>query len=498
MKQQILKLYLLLTVFVAHEVHAYTDSSIKRTIDVSKTIRAFPKLPGYFNTSLQKVPAPVIASVAGKAFGRPEIIRCWLNLDEMWDYRTRKYDFNFRPGIDKYKNIKEKHRETWDSQEESFINYYDYLKAFSASGKYIMLAIRRYERDVLNEKLPVSMSDWKMIFKEGLKHYKQRYPNIRYVEVGNEYEQINFMAATDEEYYKFYRLGYEAVNEINEELSLTGDQKILVGGPVPVGAFVKRIDRFTEQFSSDTNPKKQLDFLSWHEYTEPVLSTAFRESEIRNILRRHKLNEYTPLFVTEHAPVHFDKDLPGQSQINAANLVRTLYYASLYSPNICIFPWVLYHKKEEQTRFMWLSGPNKQTTPADSIQLSTIGASMKLLSMHSGKEIIIENNPESSQIVIGSQLPGKILLEAVNYAASPQNVELTIKNAAKLLNKDKVFVKQYIIDSTYRYVSVEAGLPVSREFEIDLNNNNDHTLSYKNLGENSIIAWEISATNGSY
>ena len=93
---------------------ADSTAEISRTIDVLVQSRPFPRLAGYINTSLQKAPAPVLAEMAEKEFGKPEITRCWLNLDEMWDYRTRKFNFDFQIGVDKYKDIKAKHRETWN------------------------------------------------------------------------------------------------------------------------------------------------------------------------------------------------------------------------------------------------------------------------------------------------------------------------------------------------------------------------------------------------
>ena len=67
-----------------------------RDIDVSRHQRLFPNLTGYRNTSIQKAPAPVLAELSEKEFGKAKITRCWLNLDEMWDYRTRKYEYNYQ------------------------------------------------------------------------------------------------------------------------------------------------------------------------------------------------------------------------------------------------------------------------------------------------------------------------------------------------------------------------------------------------------------------
>jgi hypothetical protein len=83
---------------------AETDASgivapIARTIDAAKTIRPWPDLTGCRNTSLQKAPAPALAAHSAERQGRPAITRCFLNLDEVWDYRTRTFDFNRPIGV---------------------------------------------------------------------------------------------------------------------------------------------------------------------------------------------------------------------------------------------------------------------------------------------------------------------------------------------------------------------------------------------------------------
>ncbi|MEN8226326.1 MAG: hypothetical protein ABFS05_13300, partial [Bacteroidota bacterium] len=82
-----------LCLFLSGELKAsdsYKDSAeIIRIIDASKDIRPFPDLVAYRNTSLQKAPAPILGEISEDVYGRAKITRCWLNLDEMWDYQTR-------------------------------------------------------------------------------------------------------------------------------------------------------------------------------------------------------------------------------------------------------------------------------------------------------------------------------------------------------------------------------------------------------------------------
>jgi hypothetical protein len=469
-------------------------TTINRTVDINRTTRDFPNLLAFRNTSLQKAPAPVIAEVSEKELGRPEVTRCWLNLDEMWDYRTREYNFNFKIGVDKYKAIKEKHRETWDWEVESPIHYYDYLKAFSKRSDDIMLTIRRYERDVLDGTLPVTMQDWKMIFKAGLKHYKMLYANIRYVELGNEYELKSFMNASNEEYYQFYRLGYEAVNEINAELGLVGAQKILVGGPVVTGGFIKRLNHFFEIYSKDQTAGKKLDFVSWHEYTAPAVNTAFREKELRDMLQKHGIDDRLPLFISEHDPYHYSEDKLEYHHQNAAGLVKTLYFSSLYSPNLKIMPWVLYHNSKIQTRFIWFDGPNEVNTTYDQIKMLPTGVSMKLLAMHKGKEILVDNAVNGSDLVIASQNADQVLIEAVNYGSS-RPVTLTLKNMKEKFGPGKVSVRKYLLDKKNNNVLTNpkrtSKVEILESVQLDLSNSGEVVLKHGPVERDGIVFWEI-------
>ncbi len=467
-------------------------SRIARDIDVSVTTRDFPSLVAYRNTSIQKAPAPVIAEVSEKELGRPAVTRCWLNLDEMWDYRTRTFDFNFRIGVDKYKSIADKQREAWDWEEETNIRYYDYLKAFSRRSDEIMLTIRRYERDALDGKLPVTMSDWKMLFKTGLKHYKMLCPNIRYVEVCNEPHIKSFMHATDEEYYQFYKLGYEAVAEVNEELRLEGRERILVGGPVITGNTIKLLDSFFRLYSRDSAPHKKLDFVAWHEYSIPVDKTAYREKEVRNLMEKYNLDKNLPFFISEHDPYHFSEDKHEYHYQNAAGLVKTLYFSSLYSPNVMIMPWVLYHNSKIQTRFMWFEGPNNSDTKYEEIKILPSGVSMKLLSQLKGREIRIDNSIQENDLVIGAFDGEKVLIEAVNYG-SAKPVSLMLSKVQSLLGTGRITVTKYIVDTghnsylTDKKQTMKINPDESRTVDVE----DKLELKHESAGSNSIIFWEI-------
>jgi hypothetical protein len=470
--------------------------AISRILDASDQVRAFPDLVAYRNTSLQKASAPVLAELSEKELGRPEVMRCWLNLDEMWDYRTRKYDFNFKIGVDKYKDIPEKHRESWNWEVESPVHFYEYLNAFNDHSNELMLTIRRYEKDIIDKKLPVTMKDWKMIFKKGLKHYKELYPKIRYIEVCNEYELKGFAAATDEQYYQFYKLAYEAVNEINKELNLSGKDLLLVGGPVVTNSFMKRIENFLEFYSQDKNPDKKLDFVSWHEYSVKIPETVNREKDLKNLLTKYGLSENLPLFISEHDPYHFSEDKIEYHMANSAGLPKTLYYSSVFSPSIKIMPWVLYHNSKIQTRFMWFDGPNEPDTKAEEIRMLPTGVSMKFLTMHKGgQEIQANNSVDDKALVLASAHQERLVVEAINYDTT-RKVSLKVVNLNEIFPeyKGKLHVVKYLIDNKHSNCLTRTDYPGGMEKVEDLlvkTRKGSIELVHSDLEKNGIVLWEI-------
>jgi hypothetical protein len=427
---------------------------IARVIDAAKTVRPWPNLTGCRNTSLQKAPAPVLAAHSAELLGRPAITRCFLNLDEVWDYRTRQFDFTRPIGVNPYKDVKDKHEETWGWELETKIPYEDYLKSFSQHSETILFTIRRYERDVLDGKLPITKEDWKMIFKEGLKHCKKLAPNIRYVEVCNEYHHKGFIGCTAEEYYRFYQLGYQAVNEVNLEMKLEGDDRILVGGPIAAREATNHLAEFFPLYRNDTSTDKRLDFVSWHDYGKSFKETANRAHDVKKLLAKAGLDENVPLFLTETDPFQFtkDKNLKNWKEqfhmLNATGLVSVLYFADRHSPGMKIFPWVLYHRPEQQLHYIWFDGPNAPETKADQLQLMPIGVSMQFLGWHKGEEMKVENALDKDELVLGSIEGDNIAVHVVNFGAA-RSVEIRLKLPTSLRDAGNVHVEEYLLDRTH-------------------------------------------------
>ena len=469
---------------------------ITRTIDASRYFRRFPDLVAYRNTSIQKAPAPVLAEVSEREFGEAKVTRCWLNLDEMWDYRTRRFNDNYPIGVHKYDDIPEKFRESWDWVTETNVHFQDYLKAFGKHSDAVLLCIRRYERDILDGKLGVSKEDWKTIFKHAVKQSKQACPNVRYIEVCNEYGCTGFIGCNPDEYYGFYRLAYQAVNEVNRELKLSGDDRILVGGPNVVRNAMLALNRFFDNFSRDSSPDKRLDFVTWHEYHNRYAETAYRQEQVRHMLSLNGLPADLPMFITEHDPYHPKAGSTEYNLINGAGLVKSLYFTSLYSPGVKIMPWVQYHDGEIQTRFMWFDGPNEPDTKAEELRMLPAGCSMKLLSMHKDWEIVVDNAIANDEIVLASVQNDGLVVQAVNYG-EPKDVGVRIEKLPKVfaaLGNRELRVSKYLVDQEHSNCVAKPDYPggIEKVGEYAVRpENGSITLEHPQLDKNGILLWKV-------
>ena len=471
-------------------------TSISRTIDASNYSDRFPELAAYRNTSIQKAPAPALAELSANEFGIAKITRCWLNLDEMWDYRTREYNYNYTIGVHKYDDVSEKHEESWGWVTETNVPFYDYLSAFSKYSDEIMLTIRRYERDILEGKLDVTMNDWKRIFKNAVIHYKGICSNLRYVEVCNEYAIKGFIGCTADEYYQFYKLAYEAVNEANAEMNLQDDNRILVGGPVVTGDIIKKMNLFFKNYSRDTSANKKMDFVSWHEYSKSYDAIAHREKQVRSMLDQHSLKENIPLFISEHDPYHPPAGSREYNLINGAGLVKSLYFTNYFSPGIKIMPWVQYHNAEIQTRFMWFGGPNEPDTKTKELRMLPAGCSMKFLSMHKDWEIEVDNALDKDEIVLASIQNDGLVVHVVNYD-KPRAVHIRLDNIPKSflnLKDGKIKAVKYLIDQQHSNCvanpDYSGGIEKVGDEWIELNGGSI-TLTHSKLAKNGILLWEL-------
>ena len=62
------------------------------TVETERVVRPWPRIERYQNSTLRYTPPADFPAFWASVNGRPRIIRTWITLDEVWDYRTDEWD----------------------------------------------------------------------------------------------------------------------------------------------------------------------------------------------------------------------------------------------------------------------------------------------------------------------------------------------------------------------------------------------------------------------
>lgn len=98
---------------------------VQVTVDCSRTLDKPPILWGHVNVSRRAPPPKELCGLIEREFGRPEVTRCWLMLDQAWDYRTDTYRFDYEINKDYYEGDAAKKRYGVQGFTTG-LHYYDY------------------------------------------------------------------------------------------------------------------------------------------------------------------------------------------------------------------------------------------------------------------------------------------------------------------------------------------------------------------------------------
>ncbi|WP_461059125.1 hypothetical protein [Streptomyces pseudoechinosporeus] len=217
-----------------------------------------------------------------------------------------------------------------------------------------------------------------------IRSLKEEYPRIKYVEAFNEPDwqfhgkQRHDGLPADETtlqidgLYRFYVPFYEAVDEVNKELRRA--DRVKLGGPGLSLMDPKWLEPFLDAYAADRNPRKRLDFLSYHSYLSwdadykvPTLYSgdlrvvASQRKVLRGWLKERRLDQHIPAFVSETGvypgPAYDDAD-PKKDYIRQAAAMAT--YGHLYAsqPDTYMFNWCVRHRVEERKDQLVTRTPN--------------------------------------------------------------------------------------------------------------------------------------------
>ncbi|WP_106398878.1 hypothetical protein [Actinocorallia populi] len=216
--------------------------------------------------------------------------------------------------------------------------------------------------------------DLKPLLELMLSDLKKKYPRVDHVEVFNEPDwQFHGLArrqgrpaeeATLQpgELYRFYVPFYEAVDTVNKKLRRS--DRLQVGGPSLMFMDPKWLKPFLDGYAADRNPRKRLDFLSYHSYLKwdddyqvPTLyskdlrTVASDRDTLRAWLKERRLPRNLPTFITEtgiYPGPSFDDPEPENDYLRQAAGMATYGYLYADQPGTRMFNWCVRHRVEER------------------------------------------------------------------------------------------------------------------------------------------------------
>jgi len=304
-----------------------------------------------------------------------------------------------------------------------------------------------------------------------LSDLKTTYPAFTYIEVLNEpdYEK----RLTPLEYYKVYKVFYQAVNEVNK--SLNPKFPLQVGGPSTAQFDLNWIRTFLDEFQKDDSTDKRLDFVSYHGYfTKPGKEYNFYKDnpslvkDQRSILEKEMMSRGIstdiPTFITEMGiypgPLFDDYGNMKNDRLRQAAGVMSINYWYLNSENSYPFNWVLRHQTEGRKDQLI----SRDSTGADMIQtekFTPYGNSILMASKMKKTRLSVNSSTmidEGKGIYsIASSDKSGISVMIWNYQSKNTegyNLDLKIENLPKSLKQNKMNVQTGLIDaknSNYQY-----------------------------------------------
>ncbi|MBN2451164.1 MAG: cellulase family glycosylhydrolase [Lentisphaeria bacterium] len=486
---QRLALFCLAALCVPEHAAAAAPVKVEVTVDCGRVLDGDLELWGCVNVSRRAPPPPELCAIIEKEFGQPKVTRCWLMLDEMWDYRSGQYRFDYEINRDYYEGDPNKKR-YGVAGVATGLHYYDYIDAVSRHSDTVLLNIRRYEQEVLSGMLTVAT--WKEVFKSALAHYKARCPNLRYVEVLNEPTAKNQSnIGSMKEYYRFYRSAYEAVKEVNQELK--PELPLLVGGTS--GFRTAQAIHLAKAFARDPNPAKRLDFLSFHHYwaEDRPCQVGEWEKEVDDALAAADLSTDLPIFVTEIGYANRWMTRPDRNLWQACGMTAFQFYARR-SPDLRLFPWVQYHSKQ-QIAFVQFD---------TDLRMTPYGAAVRMLRLHRRREVAAVSrglDPNGNGLgVLATMDENGLVVHLWNLqpdGTTSVAAEVTVANLPPALRQRPLAMRRYLIDSTHGNGFAEGhGAPGLEQVETGNLTVGDTVTLTANLEPMALCLWQLDGVPG--
>ncbi|RAV03573.1 hypothetical protein [Paenibacillus sp. YN15] len=417
------------------------------SIDASKAARTWPRVERYQNSTLRFAPPADFPAFWAEKHGRPKIMRCWVTLDEVWDYRTDEYFWNYRIGVNRYEDDPHHHEYDWGWTVPSEVHIQTYLAAHSEHCDEILLNLRRYEKET--EQGVISLDKYEEVVERVIEHYKNLYPNIRYIEPCNESDYLRFGGIGTGHYYKLYTRAYRAVRKLNERYRY--ETPLEIGGSA-INAVMDRPHlwrEFLQHLANDKDERRKIDYYSMHDYNgHPNRMKVFYDMH-HAWIKELSLPDL-PIFVDEYGFTR-TTGIWTDSLRNASGVLSAMILSTRLE-GMHLFPWCTFHNPSSQmsfTQYLLLEDGQYASTPN--------GNAMRMLYMLKTDELEMLGEHHHRVIATGDATGYAVL------ATNPGNEPMAVDLALHSIPYDKAAITEYRVDSLHNNrltgpASMELGL----------------------------------------
>ncbi len=413
----------------------------------------------YQNNTLRYSPPKDFPAFLANTLGRAKIMRSFVTLDELWDYKTDTFYPDYAIGVKRYPDEERHYIYDWKMivPAPSGIRYEDYLTSHAENSDELLLNVRRYEREVSDG--IISYDKYEEVFEKAVEYCKELAPNIRYIECCNEIDLKTFGNLTATEYFKIYERAYKAVKRLNAKHNY--EIPLLIGGWGVAHPFRsrERWEEFLEILAASDLGEKPIDFYSEHYYDQVCCEGMERENlndearalctvdKFKLLYARHKQNikrlglPDVHYFLNEVGVARATGELTDSLRNACGVFTYLLASAEPELEGFHIFPWCTFHNPELQisyTQFVLNNDGTYSATPN--------GMAVLMLHKMEGELVectVSECSDKDARYRAQAVKNGDILYVAVGNTSSSAdtlNIEVDIPDGIYT-------VKQYLCDS---------------------------------------------------
>jgi|GEM_PF-1005935 len=332
----------------------------------------------------------------------------------------------------------------------------DALTYYSTISDSLLVCMSAYNGTAASP-MPTAGANYQDFVKQTVIYYKNKFPKIKYIQVGNE---PDYNGDAIDSYYPYYKDYYKGIAAANAALNLTGDKRILISnGPftstTTFGDMLPYTNQFLAKYAADTDPDKHLDFFSFHCYTENdnPKSISDDRTQLDNLMSNHGLPKI-PVFITELG-IYGGSYIPSAwTEVDAVTAQAPGQLAKLY--NLYeggidrVFNWAIFHntitRKSELADLQ-----NAYTYPyGNALQCSSeLSARGTRIQTALTKALDSKGLGINSMAAMGNDKGIAVLVWNYNFTntVADQSGNIMVKNIPKAMFPNKIQRKVYLIDS---------------------------------------------------